>query len=478
MSSDNKTPQTLTDKPLDDTQDVEWEEVDEAIDGEYSRDGNIDQQAANALPLSYKARARFGIIVLLVTFVGFGGWAALAPLDGAAVAPGSVIVESQNRVVQHLEGGIVANIHVRDGDRVEEGGPLITLSETVARADLDIVTAELYEALGQESRLMAERSGADDITFDPMLLEASDDPRVINIINGQRELFDARRQSYQGRLTIYEQRIDALRQQMRGLRGMARTLESRTASYDAELEHWRELFEEGLADRLRINEMERELFRLQGDKDNAEAQLAELEVRIGETRSELLVARESYAEDIASELRRVQQSKAELLGRKITITDSLTRRQLVSPVTGTIVGMKVHTVGSVVQPGDTLMEIVPEDQSYTIRARVQTQDIDRVSVGQIADLQLSAFNLQLAHVIEGELTKLSADALKDEQSGEHYYEAIVVVTEKGMEQMVRQGMYLVPGMPAEVMIKTGERTLFQYLMEPFFRMFRRSFREE
>lgn len=461
---------------------AEWEEVDESGDlaAEYTRDSDqIDQKAMDSIPIGWGARVRIGIVVIVVTFVGFGGWAFFAPLDGAAIAEGSVVVESQNRAVQHLEGGIVAEIHVSDGDHVEKGQPLLVLSDTRARTDLSIVESELMEVLGQEARLLAERVGAQSIEFPKeLMLELGEAKSVENIEVGQQGLFEARREGLEGRIEIFKQRIRAYQEQMVGLRSMNANLVSRIDSYEGELEDWQALFEQELADRTRINEMQRELFRLQGERDANKAQIAELTVKIGETKTEMLVARQDKAEQVSTQLREVQRNKADLLARRMALVDTLERTTLYAPATGTVVANKVHTVGGIISPGDVLMEVVPIDQEYVIKAKVQPQDIDRIAVGQIADLQLAAFNLQMAHVIEGEVKGISADTLTNEQSGESYYEARVKLTDMGQERMQEQGMFLVSGMPATVMIKTGERTLFQYLVEPVTRMFSRAFREE
>ena len=463
-------------------QEEAWEEVDEsALPGTYTREtkegsGNVSK-GMERIPTDYGRRIRAGLTVLLVTFVGAGGWAALAPLDGAAIAPGQVIVESQNRVVQHLEGGIIDELMVQDGDQVEKGDPLIVLSDTRARAELDVVESELREVLGREARLRAERVGADEIEFPEELLQ-QDIPSARKIVEGQRGLFESRTEALDGQIDIYSQRIRALTQQMDGLRAMNRNLNSRIESYQEELKNWQELFEQELADRNRINEMQRELYRLQGEKASNESRLAELEIKIGETRSELLVTKQNYAEEVAERLRETQQTMADLRARRTALRDTLERTTITASVTGTVVAMAVHTVGGVVRSGDTVMEIVPSNQEYTIKVRVQPQDIDRVAIGQTADVRLSAFNQQTADIIEGELVGLSADALEDEKSEERYYEAKVKVTQAGRETMQHQGMYLLPGMPAEVMIKTGERTALQYLLDPVTRMFQRAFREE
>lgn len=463
---------------------VELEEVEDSdagdLSAEYTREAeDIDQKAMASIPTDWAARVRAGMVVLLITFVGFGGWAFFAPLDGAAIADGRVIVESQNRSVQHLEGGIVEAIYVQDGDRVEQGQALLELSDTRARTDLSIVESELLEVLGQEARLLAERTGAAKIDFpEAKMAELADDDGSANVMRGQIELFEARKEGLEGRMKIFEQRIGAYKEQISGLRSMNANIESRIESYTEELQDWQALFEQELADRTRINEMQRELFRLQGELDGSRAQVAELTIKVGEVQTEMLVARQDHAEQVSSQLRETQRNKADLLARRAALVDALDRTTLYAPASGTIVASKVHTVGGIISPGDVLMEVVPMDQAYVIKAKVNPQDIDRVVVGQLADLQLAAFNFQAAHVIEGEVIGISADTLTNEKSGESFYEARVRLTEAGMDKMQNQGMFLVSGMPATVMIKTGERTLFEYLVSPVTRMFSRAFREE
>lgn len=457
---------------------TQWEEVADApavLPGEYTPQDPTP--SAPTIPTDYNRRIRAGLLVILVTFVGFGGWAALAPLDGAAIAPGQVVVDSENRVVQHLEGGIVSALHVRDGHRVEEGQLLLTLSETQARSELDIIESQLLEVLGREARLRAERVGAEEVEFPQELLEANSEASD-NIIRGQLSLFESRREALEGQVAIYEQRISALEQQKRGLKALNRNLDARTASYRTELANWMELFEEELADRTRINEMERELYRLEGERATNDSTLAELDIKIGETRSELLVTRQSYAEEVAEQLREAQQNIADLSARRIAVRDTLRRTRITAPAAGLVVGLQMHTVGGVIRPGETILSVVPDDQHYTVRARVQTADVDRIKVGQLADVRLSAFNQQTHDIIDGELLHLSADAFEDEKTGERYYEARIGITESGQRTMTEQGMYLVPGMPAEVMIKTGERTALGYLLDPVTRMLSRALREE
>ena len=454
----------------------EWEaepEPQSVLPGEYSK----QEAAAPQVPTDYSRRIRAGLLVVLITFVGFGGWAALAPLDGAVIAPGQVVVDSENRVVQHLEGGIVAALHVRDGTRVEEGELLLALSDTRSRSELDVIESQLLETLGREARLRAERVAAEEVEF-PEALLAEKTEASNNIIRGQISLFESRREALEGQIAIYEQRIDALEQQKRGIRALNTNLAARITSYRQELANWQALFEEELADRTRINEMERELYRLEGERSTNDSTLAELDIKIGETRSELLVTRQNYAEEVSEQLREAQQGIADLSARRIALQDTLRRTSITAPAAGIVVGLQVHTLGAVVRPGETILSIVPEDQHYTIRARVQTADIDRIKVGQLADVRLSAFNQQTHDIVSGELLHISADAFEDEKTGERYYEARVGVTDEGRQTMTEQGMYFFPGMPAETMIRTGERSALQYLLDPVTRMLDRALREE
>lgn len=451
------------------------------ISGEYAREyretADVTPEGVEEIRTDYRPRARLGMLIVLITFLGFGGWAAVARLDGAALAQGEVLVDSQNRVIQHLDGGVVAEILIQDGTKVEMGDVLLRLSETRARADLEITESQLFETLGQEARLLAERSALDKVVFPEALTARADQAHVAAIIEGQEEVFDARRQSLSGRIAVFNQRIDALENQIQGMQSLSQNLSARAASYEEEVASWRDLYRRQLTDRLRINEMERELLRLKGEKDSTESEIARTRVKIGETRSELLVARQSYVEEVTTGLREAQERKADLMARRVSALETLERRDIRSPATGTVVGLKAHTVGAVIRPGDTIMEIVPNDNDFAIIARVRITDIDRVEVGQFADIRLSAFNFQAANVIEAKVVGVSADAYKDERTEEQYYEARLKVTDDGQQTMQGQNMYFRPGMPAEVMISTGERTALEYLLDPFSRLVERAFRE-
>jgi len=453
----------------DKEQDAEW------LEAEYEREVPAQPQAQIAT--SHIKRSRFGLLVVLLTFVGFGGWATFAHVDGAAVAMGDVIVSTQNRNIQHLEGGVVDTIFVDDGDQVEEGDTLVTLSDIRAVAELNIVQSQLDEILGEEARLLAERAQKDTIEFPAALLSRKGQPGVAAILDGQQSLFNSRTESVRGREQILKQKSASLAQQVKGQKAVGESLAGRASSYQEELKHWQELFDRQLADRLRINEMTRELLRLQGERDATETEVGRLRAEIANTRSELLITREEFMEKVSTRLREVQQKRADLQARKTSLEDTLRRLVISSPVSGTVVGTEVHTEGGVIRPGDTLMQIVPSNQKLAIVAKVKPTEIDRIKPGQLSSIRLSAFNFQAAHVIEAEVINISADTYENEQTRETYYEVRLNITEKGQATMAKQDMFLLPGMPAEVLISTGNRTVLEYLLDPFIRMSERAFRE-
>lgn len=426
----------------------------------------------------YRVYSRMGLMILFVIFVLFGGWAALAPLSSAAVAPGEVFVVSNNRVVEHYEGGIVSEIMVEEGDQVQKGEVLLKLSPTQAQSELSIVQARLIEVLGTEARLKSERKLAEEVTFPKTLTSILPDPQVEEVMQGQQEVFMARKNALEGELKIYRQRIDALNQQISGLTSVIKTIDSRIDSYEREVKDWEALFKEQFADKIRLQEMQRELSRLRGERDSHRSEIARLKVEIAETESQLILRKQQFREEVVSELRQVQSERVDLESRKIALADRLQRIEIAAPVTGKVNGLTVFTVGEVVSPGETLMEIVPDSKDYAVKARVATTDIDKVQPGLISDVRFSAFSTQTTHVVEGKVIHVSADKFLDKNSGMEYFEAKVVLTPEGIEQMQKDGIFLLPGMPAEVLIKTGERTLLNYFIKPFSNMFARSFNEE
>lgn len=430
------------------------------------------------IPTSDGFYRRFGWIILLVVFGGMGVWSAIAPLSSAAVAPGEVAVETNNLTISHYEGGIVDEIDVKEGAHVEKGQVLLRLSPTQASSELASVQARLNEALGMEARLKAERSMADKIVFPKALLAQKDNPDVAELMLGQRELFKANTESLNQELAIYRKKVKALEQQISGLENVLVSLDSRIASYRKEVVDWEALFKEQFTDKVRLEQMKRDLSQLEGEKASNESEIARLRVQIQETQAELVLRKQRFLQEAVAELRRVQTEKLDLMSRKITLLDRLNRIEITAPTNGSVKGLEVHTVGGVVRAGEPLMEIVPDSKSYVVEVRVSTSDIDRVHVGLLADVRFSAFNTQMTHVIEGEVVHLSPDSFEDKQNGTKYFEAKILITEKGVEQMKKDGLFMLPGMPAEAIIQTGARTFFGYLVKPIADMLVRAFNED
>lgn len=421
---------------------------------------------------------RIGLLVLFIVFGIFGTWSATAPLDSAAVAHGTVFVASNNRVVQHYEGGMVSEILVKEGQEVESGQTLVRLSPTQAQSELSVVSARLNELYALEARLKSERKLADQIEFPRTLLDQSNKESIKEIMQGQEDVFNARRNSLEGELKIYNQRIAALNEQINGLMSVNSTLDERISSYELEVKDWEALYKEQYADKIRLQEMRRELSRLIGERGIRQSEIARLKVQISETKSQLVLRKQQFREEVVSLLREIQSERVELESRKIALADRLERLEIKAPVSGTINGLGLYTIGEVISSGQTLMEVVPRSKDYAVKAQVMVTDIDKVTVGLIADVRFSAFNTQLTHVIEGEVYHLSADKFVNEQSGLEYFEAKVMLTDSGVAQMAEDGIFMLPGMPAEVMIKIGERTLLDYFTKPFTNMFARSFNED
>jgi epimerase transport system membrane fusion protein len=416
---------------------------------------------------------RIGLIIIAIVFGGFGMWALLAPLDSAALAPGTVTVEDHRKALQHLEGGIVREILVRDGAMVSADQPLLLLDDTQSRAELGIVMGQFYGAKALEDRLASERDGLDAPGFSDELRDA-DDNRAGEAMKNQTEIFRARRDDRLGEIAVLEKRIGQLESQIDGLLSLVRAKEDVVALLDEEIKDLMELLSDGFADKQRLRELQRNRASTLGEIADHRASIAGAEVRIGETELEILQLNKRFITEVVDQLAEAQAKVFDLAERRSALEDRVARTVLRAPVSGVVLGMNTHTIGGVIKPGETLLEIVPAVRELVIDARISPADIDRVSIGAKADVRFSAF--KNTYTIVGELTRVSADALYDEQNRVNYYSARVKISEKEMARL--GGLQLLPGMPAEVLINTGERTLFQYLITPASNMFARSLIEE
>lgn len=416
--------------------------------------------------------AGFGVIAL---FAGtFYVWASAAPLEGAVVAPGVVNVDTNVRTVQHLEGGIIDQILVREGQQVATGETLIRLQNTVPASNLNEVQAQYFEARATEARLLAEQAEAGEISFPDELTQKIGDSAAQAAMAGQDSIFDSRRTLLQDRLTIFGRAVAGLEAEIDGLTGQVEASENRLALLDEEIAAVRALYDRNLTDKPRMLQLQRDRAELQGEIASYRAAIGTARQRIEENalrRSELLNSR---ATEIVEQLRDTRARAYELGQRLAAASDVMGRTEIRSPVDGVVTGLQVHTVGGVIAAGQPLMDIVPVSDTLVVQATIDPLDIDQVSQGQAAQVWLSALNRRSQRPIEGVVRTLSADRLIDPQSGAAYYAARIELDRAEVE---KGAVPMQPGMSAEVMIHTGARTTLDYLLSPITRFISRSMRE-
>lgn len=416
-----------------------------------------------------------GLLVIVVTFVIFGGWSIMAPLSGAALAPGVVMVKNHRKTVQHLEGGIVRKLLVRDGDVVAAGDVLIELDDTRSGAELDIVKSQYSSAKAMEARLIAERDGLAQVVY-PASLDGSVDKRTADAIAVQNQIFLARTNAHAGERQVLEQRIEQLRSQIAGLEQLKSTKRDLIASYAAEIKDISELLEDGFADNRRLREFDRNHTQNLGDIADLESRIAGLRINIGETQLQIMQLEKEVQKEVAGQLGETQGVLSELNEKIHVLSDRLQRGAVIAPVGGMVLDLAVHTEGGVIAPGSPIMDIVPLTEELLVEAKVSPLDIDRVRVGMEAEVRFSTFKRGATPMLVGVVTALAGDSLLSEDKTTSYYLARVELTPDSLKGMAN--VQLVAGMPAEVLIKTADRTLFRYISQPFSDMVARSFIEE
>jgi len=416
-----------------------------------------------------------GVAILLIAVVGFGIWAATAPIGSAVVAQGTIIFEGKRKSVQHLEGGIVGEILAKDGDRVRLGDVLVRLDPTRAQANFAIVESQLNAALALESRLIAERDAAASVVFAPELDQRRGEPKISQLLTLQDRQFRDRRQSIENQVLILNSRVEQFRAEISGFDTQQKNKDVQIKLIEGELVGLKELNAKGWVPITRILALEREAARLRGDRGADVAGIARIQNSINEARLQVIQTRQKFDEDVLAQLRETQNQVADLSARLIAAQDSLTRIDIVAPETGVVQGSKVLTVGGVIMPGQELMQIVPFNDRLQVEAHIQPQDIESVVPGQISELRFTALNLRTTPSIDGTVTLVSADRVVDDRANIAYYVATVDVPPEQLARLT--GHRLQAGMPVDVLIKTGERTFFQYLVNPLTDTIARSFRE-
>ena len=431
----------------------------------------VQQQEA-----SIKTYHRFGLLLLLLLVGGIGGWSLLANLQGAVIAPGQITVKANVKMVQHLEGGIVAKIHVEEGDRVHHGDVLLELDTTKDTANLAALDSNLNELLAAQARLLAERDKKPTISFDKELLKrAKTSPTIQQILDGQRNLKQARKATKEGQISQLKQRVEQLKEVVKGLKSQTDSKQQQLDLIKKELTDLEGLKEKGLVPQTRFLALEREQARLQGEHGELIANTARTKVQITETEMQILQISKESLSNLLTELRETSTRVNQLKEQRTALIDKLKRMKITAPKSGVIHQLAVHTIGGVVAPGDPVLMIVPQKTELIIAARVDPADIDQVFKGQIANVRLSAFEQRTTPEINGRVVLVPADATQDRTDTPPYYKVHIELSKYELARL--EGKELIPGMNTEVFIQTKSRPVFEYLMQPLTDQIRRAMRE-
>lgn len=421
----------------------------------------VHKPAALEVETGIEAPRRAGLIIALLVFGVFGTWAVLAPIEGAAHAPGTVTVRSYKKTIQHLEGGMINRILVQNGDHVEIGDVLLELDSTQSVVQLELVNAQATALMAMEARLIAERDGLEHVEY-PASLSRTDSDAIAEMA-AQDQIFQARKATHDSNVAVLEQRIEQLRSRVEGLKAMKESKELLAASFNEELSDTRILLEQGFSDKLRLRDLERNYASYKGEAAELIANISSTEMQIGETQLQILQIENEFRSDVVTHLSDAQTRLTDVRERITALSDVVERTQIRAPVSGVVTGMQYHTEGGVIGPGAPIAEVVPQSDELVIESHVSPMDIDRVHAGQEATIRFSSFGNRTP-TIYGTVLSVSADALVDQHTGTPFYLARVAVKPESIDAL--GNLTLVPGMPADVFIASGPRTFLQYVMKP------------
>tara|TARA_R100001039_G_scaffold39225_1_gene46084 strand:- start:12519 stop:13874 length:1356 start_codon:yes stop_codon:yes gene_type:complete len=423
-----------------------------------------------------KKYTRMGWLIVLAGFGGFLIWALLAPLDKGVPLNGKVSVATNKKAVQYQNGGTVDAILVKEGSKVKAGDVLVRMNNVQAKADAETNRVQYYIAKATEARLIAERDDQDQIAFPAMLSDMSDNPRVMSYLETQKEVFLSRRNTLHSELSAISENINGLISQTKGLQASRKNKEEQLTYINEQLEGIRELEKEGYVARNRLLELEQTAAQINATISEDIGNIARAQSQVSELKLSRLRRQQEYKEQVREQLSEVQK-QVDALASQLTGLDYDLEKVLVrAPASGIVVGLKVFTEGAVVAPGFNMMDIVPSEDSLVVEGQLPVHLIDKVRAGLPVELMFTAFNRNLTPHVPGEVTQISADRLIDEITGEPYYQLIAKVSPEGIEMM--PDLTVKPGMPVEMFVKTGERTMMNYLLKPFIDRLKLSMTEE
>ena len=410
-----------------------------------------------------KSIRNLGVLVVLGTFGVFGTWATFAPIDSSALAPGIVIVKGYKKTVQHLDGGIVAKILTKDGAIVEEGQPLLVLDDTQLKAQLEISKGQNITFVTQVARLEAERDQLKSINY-PTLSDEFNRARSLEAQSTETTIFNSHKNSNSGQTDVFTQRVGQISSKISGLQSQISSKKQLADSYLEEIRDLKELLAEGFADKQRLREIERNYAMQTGDIAQLNSEIATNQMLISETRLQILQVQKQFQEEVSDKLSEAQTQLNEAQQRVAASQDKIDRVVIKSPANGMVLGLSAHTENGVIASGIPILDIVPQDAELIVEAQIAPADIDRVKIGLQTEIRFSAFKQSQTPKLEGKVIGLSPDIVTDEKKGSSYYLAKIDVTPESLKKL--GSLQLIPGMPAEVLVNTGERTLFRYLAQP------------
>jgi HlyD family secretion protein len=417
-----------------------------------------------------------GLGAVLMFAAIFGVWGTVAPLASAAIAPGAIKAEGSRRTVQHLEGGIVRELLARDGDRVQAGQVIARLDDVASLAQHVALRSQRIAVMAQQARLMAEHAGAREIAWPEDIRREREDPRVADAAAAQTALFISRRTAIDSQLKVLSERVEQLNATITSARSQIKSHDEQLELLRSEIAIVGEVVRLGLEKKARLLGLQRQEASLVGNRGDLEAQIARSTASIAENRAQMDTVRSQHAKEISNELADVRQKLIEAQEKERQAADIAVRRDIVAPVSGTVLNSRYFTVGGVVKPGDPVMDIVPVEDRLVAEVQVAPGDIDMVHPGLQAQVRLPAFKQRLVPFLTGKVVFVSADAVVDEKAQRSFYRAHVAISESELARL--NNVQLTPGMPVEALILVGERTFAEYIMQPLVDSFVRAFREQ
>lgn len=429
---------------------------------------------APKLESQMRRRLLMGLVLTALLVGGLGGWGAVASISSAVIAPGLIVVDGHGKKVQHPTGGVIGEILVKGGSKVEAGEVVIRLDPTQTRAALGVVTSQQVQLEGRRARLAAERDQAKAVTFAKGYIESS--AEAADIAQSEQRLYAARISAKEGQKSQLAERIGQFRKEIEGLQSQLLAKETEVKLVTEEYERVNDMFKKQLTPITRVLTAERDVTRLQGEQGALVSNVARAKGQISETEVQIISLDQTMQSESMKELREVEARLAELAERRNAAQDQLDRIDIKAPRSGVVHELQVHTVGGVIQPAETLMTIIPSDDKLAVEVRIAPTDIDQITIGQKATLRFSAFNQRTTPEFVGEVQQIAGDLTKEPQTGVSYYIARIAISEEHQDDV--RALKLVPGMPVETFVETGSRTAISYLFKPFSDQISRAFREE